>query len=34
MPLFKNLDKHSLKDLVATTAFALEGQIKGSTQMI
>lgn len=34
IPLFKNLDKHSLKYLVATTADSLEGQVKGSTQVI
>ena len=34
IPLFKNLDKHSLQNLVATTAHSLEGQIRGSTQLI
>jgi len=34
MPVFKNLDKHSLQNLVATTARALEGQVRGSTQLI
>ena len=34
LPLFKNLDKHSLQNLVATTALALEGQVRGSTQLI
>ena len=34
LPLFRNLDKHSLQNLVATTAYALEGQVKGSTQLI
>lgn len=34
MPLFRNLDKYSLKNLVATTADAIEGQVKGSTQVI
>jgi hypothetical protein len=34
VPLFKNLDKHSLQNLVATTARALEGQVRGSTQLI
>lgn len=34
LPLYRNLDKHSLKHLLAQTAFSLEGQIKGSTQLI
>jgi hypothetical protein len=34
IPLFRNLDKHSLQHLVATTARALEGQVRGSTQLI
>ena len=34
LPLFKNLDKHSLQNLVATTAHSLEGQVRGSTQLI
>jgi hypothetical protein len=33
-PLFKNLDKHSLRNLVNQTAYAVEGQIGGSLQCI
>ena len=32
--LFKNLDKHSLKNLVGRTAFSLEGHILGSTRIL
>lgn len=34
LPLFKNLDKHSLMNLVSGAAYAMEGHIKGTTQLI
>jgi hypothetical protein len=33
-PLFKNFDKHSLRELYDRNAYALEGQVRGSTQCI
>jgi hypothetical protein len=33
-PLYKNLDKHSLRNLVNQTAYSMEGQIVGSLQCI
>jgi hypothetical protein len=32
--LFKNFDKHSLKNLISQTAFSMEGHIQGATNMI
>lgn len=29
-PLFRNLDKHSLKSLVSRTAYSMEGHVKGA----
>lgn len=33
-PLFRNFDKHSLRELYDRNAYSLEGQIGGSTQCI
>ena len=32
--LFKNMDRHSLKNMVAQTAYAMEGHIRGTTQLV
>jgi len=34
MPLFRTMDKHSLKNMVSQTAYSMEGHIRGSTQYI
>ena len=34
LPLFKNFDKHSLKNLASRTAYSLEGHIKGTVTSI
>ena len=33
-PLFRNLDKHSLKNLVSRTAYSMEGQVRGAVGLI
>lgn len=33
-PLFRNFDKHTLRELYDRNAYALEGQVRGSTQCI
>jgi hypothetical protein len=33
-PLFRNFDKHSLRELYDRNAYALEGQLRGSLQCI
>lgn len=33
-PLFKNLDKHSLKNLVSRTAYSMQGHVKGALAII
>lgn len=34
LPLFKNFDKHSLRNLASRTVYSLEGHIKGSVTSI
>jgi len=33
-PLFRNLDKHSLKNLVNRTAYSMEGHVQGALAII
>lgn len=33
-PLFRNLDKHSLKNLVSQTAYSMDGHVRGALTVI